>query len=269
MNKARVARGALNSVLLSLIGVASLPVLADDPPPPLGWSGRGEAGLAMTSSNAGTHSSSYNAKLDFAYDTQYWKHAFGASGLYASSETAGTSGKTITDNRWEAHEQSDYKFSDKGFWFGGAHYEEDHVGSFAYQEAVTTGLGYKFYNSDRTKLAMQIGAGYKIFKVRAEPPDVSYRDHDLIGTATIDYQRALTATTLLIEKATVESGSSNTLATNDLGLQVKMSTLLAIALAYQVRYNSQPAVGFGHYDRLTTVNLVFKFRQAGANTGVQ
>lgn len=256
MKVAPVARSAFGTVLLLAAAVPA--AHADDPP--LGWSGKGEAGLALSSSNAGTHSSSANAKLDFAYELPRWKHAFGGSGVYASSENAGDAEKTVTDNRWEAHEQSDFKFSDKNFWFGGAHYEEDHVGSFMYQGSLTTGVGYKIYNTDRTKFAVQIGAGYKVFKQRVEPPEVAERDHDVIGTGMLDYQRNFTATTLLAEKLVVESGSSNTMAQNDIGLQVKMSTVFAIAVAYQVRYNSKPADGFGRYDRLSTVNLVYTFK---------
>jgi len=262
MNEARVERNALRALLLIIPLGISLKAHADDPPP-LGWSGKGEAGVALSSSNAGTRSNTANAKMDVAYDLPLWKHALGASGVYASSENPGDAEKIVTDNRWEAHEQSDYKFSEKGFWFGGLHYDEDHVGSYAYQASAATGLGYKLYNTDRTKFSVQFGVGYKVFKQRVEPPEISSRDHDLIGTGLLDYQRTLTNTTLLTEKMALESGSSNTMAQNDLGVQVKVSTLFAIALAYQVRYNSNPAAGFGHYDRLTTVNLVYKFKHTG------
>lgn len=263
MNKACVLRRLFSSLLL-LIPLSVASVARADDPPPSGWSGKGEAGLALSSTNAGTRSNTANAKVDVAYDSPMWKHGVGASGVYASSENPGDAEKTVTDNRWEAHEQSNYKFSEKGFWFGGLNYDEDHVGSFAYQSSVTTGLGYNLYNNDRTKLSAQFGVGYKAFRQRVEPPAISSRDHDLIATGLIDYQHSLTATTQVTEKISTESGSSNTMVENDLGLQVKISTLLAIALGYQVRYNSEPGAGFGRYDRLTTVNLVYKFAHVGA-----
>jgi putative salt-induced outer membrane protein len=50
----------------------------------------------------------------------------------------------------------------------------------------------------------------------------------------------LTTTTSILEKFLVEAGSQNTFLQNDLALQVKINTRLALAVGYSVRDNTNP-----------------------------
>src|SRR5262245_45826613 len=79
------------------------------------WTGKGEAGLVLASGN--TDSKTGNVKLDLADQIDQWKHAFGGSAIYAAADDV------TTGQRWEVHEQSDYSFSAKNFWFGAGRYE--------------------------------------------------------------------------------------------------------------------------------------------------
>ena len=47
---------------------------------------------------------------------------------------------------------------------------------------------------------------------------------------------------------------------NDIGIQVKISDVLALAAAYSVRHNTDPPLGFGKTDTLTTLNLVYEIK---------
>lgn len=228
------------------------------------WAGKGEAGVALSSSNASTTTSSANAKFDLADQLEQWRHAFGASGIYASSKDENDVRETTT-NRWEAHQQSDFNFNASGFWFENLRYESDAIGNFEYQAATTTGLGYKVIDTPATRLSLQLGIGYKQFVQRVEPPEVSQRDHDTIASGVFDYRQSLTSNTSLTNKLTVESGDTSTVAENDLALQVKMTDVLALAVGYQLRYNSNPGMrtetaAYDKYDRLATANLVYEFK---------
>lgn len=228
------------------------------------WTGRGEAGVAFSNSNASTKTSTVNAKFEVANQLERWKHALGSSGVYASSKDENDL-KEITANRWEAHQQSDFRFGVRGFWFENLRHESDEIGSFEYQSAATTGLGYKFADTETIKFSTQLGAGYKLLKARVELPEVARAEHDFIVSGMVDYQHALTGNTSVIDKLIVESGATNTLAQNDLALQVKMSDVLALAVGYQLRYNSEPGMrtetaAFEKYDRLATANLVYEFK---------
>ncbi len=242
------------------------------------WQGKGELGAAQAKANTGASSTTWNAKFDLANSYDRWKHAFGASTVYNSSRAEASNAdpdpqdKTAA-NRWEAHEQTNYNFSTRAFWFGAGKYERDKVGSFLYQASLSSGVGYKFIENQDTTLIGQAGAGFRRFKRQDAAPGQDQKDSDAIVTAGLELKHQLTGTTVVLDKLSVESGASNTLVQNDLALQVKMNDKLALGLGYQLRYYSKPGfkditpttgTPFRHQyaktDRLLTANLVYEFK---------
>jgi putative salt-induced outer membrane protein YdiY len=62
-----------------------------------------------------------------------------------------------------------------------------------------------------------------------------------------------------VEALSVESGRSNTLLKNNLGVQVKMGSALALAVSYSyIRNSSPPVTVLSKTDQLTTVSLVYE-----------
>ena len=222
------------------------------------WTGKGEAGLVVSSGNTETETA--NAKLALAREEGKWKNAFGLAGLYASDED----GKTA--QRWEALTQTDYNFTPRTFWFGAARYEDDEFSGFEYQATASTGLGRKFVNSDTTRFVGTAGVGYKFFETRDALDDAGVlitpgdSDSEVIFRGTLDFERKFSATTSLIDKFIVESGADNTYVQNDVSLQVKMTDVLALAVGYSVRHNTDPPAGFEETDTLTTLNLVYEIK---------
>ena len=228
------------------------PALAD-------WTGKGEAGLVVSSGNTETETA--NAKLALAREAGKWKNALGLAGLYASDEDGRTA------QRWEALTQTDYNFSPRAFWFGAARYEDDEFSGFEYQATASTGLGRKFITSDTTKFIGTAGVGYKFFETRDVLDDTTGAlitpgdtDSEVVFRGTLDFEHKFTDTTSLIDKFIVESGADNTYVQNDLSLQVKMTDVLALAVGYSVRHNTDPPAGFEETDTLTTLNLVYEIK---------
>jgi putative salt-induced outer membrane protein len=223
------------------------------------WSGKAEAGLVVASGNTDTKSA--NAKLDMASTLEKWKHAAGFEAVYAASD-----GRS-SGQRWEVHEQSDYSFSARNFGFGAARYENDRFSGFQYQTTVSGGVGRHFIDTERTKLTGTAGVGYKFFETRDTFDDdtgVLLQDgssgNEAVFRGTLDFSRSLTATTRLLDKFLVESGTDNTFVQNDIAIQVKVSDVLALAAGYSVRRNTDPPPGFGQTDTLTTLNLVYEMK---------
>jgi len=223
--------------------------------------GRSEAGYVMARGNAETDTA--NAKLELIQDYGRWKHTFGLAGLYGSTSD------NVTAQRWDTRWQTDHKFSDRMYWFGGFRYEDDEFSGFDFQGIVTTGLGRRFIDSLNTKFSVQIGAGYR--RLRSEQlirNDTGYvidrvlgeADSDFVGNMGVDFEHAFNSSTTLINKLVVETGSRNTLTQNQLSLQVKMNEVLALALGFNVRNNSDPPNNLERTDTLTTVNLVYELR---------
>jgi putative salt-induced outer membrane protein len=211
------------------------------------WSGKGEGGIVFARGN--TKTETVNAKLEMAREVDRWKHNFGVAALRAKN--AGNK----TADRYGAFYQADYKLSEVTYWFGGLRYEKDKFSGFDYQASATTGLGRKFIDTETTKFSGQAGVGFKRLKNALTGATAD----NAILRGDLKYEHALTATTKIIDTFLVEAGSANTLAVNELALQVKMSEAFALAVGVGVRYNTDPPIGLKKTDTLTTVNLVYGF----------
>jgi len=211
------------------------------------WVGKGEAGVVLASGN--TQSRTLNGKLGLADTWDAWKEIIDLSALKAS--TAGT----VTADRFLAASQTNYALNDRAYWFGGLEYQHDKFSGFLFQESASTGLGYKFYDTTKTKLSGQVGVG-----VRRLKNDVTGADSSgAVWTAGMNYENALSATTKVVDKLAIEGGSANTQIHNFLGLEVKMSEALALAIGYDVMHNSKPPAPRKGTDDLVTANIVFSF----------
>lgn len=234
---------------------------ADDPPP--GWSGKGQLGYVMSRGNS--DSDSANAKLDLFLVRDDWKHWLSLDGLY------GRSAGITSAQRWDANLQSDYKVTERLYAFGALNYQDDRFSGFQYQATVSGGMGYKFIDSDTTRLAAQLGAGYRSLRpeqlIKDDSGAVTQRipgetDTEAVGTAGVDFDHAFNSSTKILDKLRIESGSSNTSINNDLALQVQMSKKLSLAAGFGVRHNTKPPAGLKTTDTVTTLNLVYAFSEA-------
>jgi putative salt-induced outer membrane protein len=240
MIEARVKRLALMATSM-VIALCATPAMAQ-------WAGKGEAGLSAASGN--TDARTANARLEASLKADAWEHSGTLAGQYARSD-----GDTHA-KRWEIGAQTHRAFSDSTFAFGGLRYEEDHFSGFDYQGVVTTGVGRKFIDNDTTKLSGQAGIGYKFFRAIG----ASRKESKLVGVASFAYEHQLNASTALFNRFSTETTSDNTFLQNDMGVTVKMSDPLALAVAYGVRHNTDPPVGFRKTDTFTTLNLVYEFK---------
>jgi putative salt-induced outer membrane protein len=247
---------------LVLAGVAR----ADDPAPADissdgSWAMRALAGYSKTGGN--TDTSSANGLFHVAHTYEDWKFLFGAEGVYGS-----TKGET-TAQAWDVHGQANYNFTTKFYGYAGLSYNDDKFSGFAYQELVSTGVGYQFIKTDATKLTGQIGVGER--RLRPEMLDEDAlgaiigttelpSQSDTVLDALVNLDHSFTSTTKIIASAAIESGHLNTMTTYGIALQVKMSSLLSLSAGYGLVRNSSPPAGVGKDASLTTLNLVYELK---------
>lgn len=233
----------LNRQIVAAVALALAAAVAQADP----WKGKGEAGAVWASGN--TDSSSINLKLSMSKEVDQWKHALDMSYLRASSNGDTSANKFV--GGW----QSNYNLDARTFAFGALRYEHDEFSGFGYQASASTGLGYKFYDTDTVKFSGQAGVGYRRLKDNV----TDETSGDVIFVAGLDYEYKVTATTKLVDKFHMEAGSDNTLLTNFAGVEVKMSDKLALAAGYDVTQNTDPPPGKDKTDTVTTLNLVYSF----------
>ena len=225
------------------------------------WAARAAAGFTRTGGN--TNTSSANALFHIAYVFDDWKLLFGSEALYGS-----TRGET-TAQAWDGHLQANYNLDPRLYWYSALRYDDNRFSGFAYQELVSSGLGYQFFNSDATKLSAQLGIGVRRLRpeLLTEDPTGGITATMLLPPTTeavldagVNFNQALNAYTHLIASVAVEAGSSNTMTTANLSVQVKMSSTLALSAGYQLIRNSQPPPGVGTSSTLTTLSLVYEVK---------
>jgi putative salt-induced outer membrane protein len=102
---------------------------------------------------------------------------------------------------------------------------------------------------------VQIGAGYR----RTELRITGETEDDPIARGAINFERNVTDTTLIYDRFLVEAGSSNTYLQNALGIEVKITDVLALDLDYAVRHNTDVLPGTGKTDQVVTANLVYSY----------
>jgi putative salt-induced outer membrane protein len=248
----RAARVVIGAGVIALC--VSVPAQAD-------WTGKGEGGLLLSRGNS--ESTSANAKLDVADQQGDWKNSVLLAGLYSKGADF------ETGQRLEARYELDRKISDRLYAYGAIRGERDLFSGFAYQASLTGGVGYKFIDSDTTKLAGTFGVGYRRLQpeelIKDPSGEVIQRikgdaSGNAVATAGVNFEHLLTKTTKLLDKLMVESGSSDTSVSNDFQVQVSMTDRLALAFGYGVRYNTDPAPGTKRLDQLTTVNIVYNIK---------
>lgn len=234
-------------------------VLAAALPAHAEWTGKSEAGLVVASGNTETETA--NARINMKYETEQWKNTVGGAALYASD----VDGKTA--NRWETFGELGWKFTERNFLFGAGRYEEDEFSGFEYQTTISGGVGRRFLDRPNTTMVGTVGAGYKFFETRDSFDndtgaliEAGRSDSEVVFRSTIDFEHKFSATTSLVDKFIIESGANNTFVQNDISLQVKMTDVLALAVGYGVRSNSNPPPEFKKTDTLTTINLVYDIK---------
>ncbi len=227
-----------------------------------GITAQGQLGLVLARGN--TDTSTANAKFELVRATRAVKDDLEIDGLY------GKTGHIVTAERWEANLQRDWNLSQRMFWFTDGHYEHDLFSGFAYQGSVATGAGYKFIDSDSTKLQIQIGAGYRRLRpeqlIENSLGEVTARitgssEGELVGNGKLDFEHAFNRQAKITDTVMTVAGSQNVYLENDLALNVKLNGSFALSVGYTVRNNSNPPPGLLHTDTLTTVNLVYQAGQ--------
>lgn len=211
------------------------------------WAGKGEVGYVQANGN--TSASTLNGKLNLADSWDAWKEILDFTAL------RGVTTGVTTAQRYTAMAQTNYALTDRSYWFGNVDYRNDKFSGFNYQADLTTGYGYKIYDTKEVKLSAQVGVGYG----RQEYAITDETKSNGVITAGFDFEDALTDTTKLVDKFGYVGGSADQFLHNFLGVEVKMSSALALAVGLDVQHHGSPPAGKKGTDELSTVNLVFAF----------
>jgi putative salt-induced outer membrane protein len=210
-----------------------------------GWRGSVFASADLSTGNTDTfdvsigsrvsnRTGAYNQTFSFAYD-------FGEAD---GSETQNELFTLYDVNR---------SFTDALYGYGLARAEND----FANDNRdlfVGFGAGYRIFNDAQTAWRVQAGPGYRISNIS------SGADIDEAGvSASSRFYHRFNEGMFLTNDTDIIFSDSNTLVSNDIGVNVSLNGPLSMRLGVKTDYNTDPAPGLDDTDTTTGLALVYTF----------
>lgn len=250
-------------VVASII-FSSVVVAADEDKAP--WKSSAELGYVSTSGN--TNTETIKSTFYISYEVEKWLHKGHAEVLSSKSETTDTSTMPATTKdertaaKWLVSGQSDYKFNDFDYFFGLLSYEDDRFSGFQYQAKLGFGYGRRVLHTENHELKLEIGPGYRIFKLEPTVPlaaTINDRQDEILLRANAGYVWSISETAKFTEDLTGEFGEDQDELKSVTALTANINRILAMKISYTVKRLDNVPVGTENTDKETAVTLVFTF----------
>ena len=164
----------------------------------------------------------------------------------------------LTAERYFASARATRTLSERWEFFAGLSGEKDPFAGFDLRGVVESGVTYHALLGPKHLLSFDGGLTWTD-EDRIEPePDTSYFG----GVVGLKYEWKISDTASLYERLLFYPNfdeSSDWRLSSDTGLQVSMTSLLAVKLGYELRYRNEPIGDAESTDATTTASLVFTF----------
>lgn len=211
-----------------------------------GWTGDVSLGLAATTGNTDTFDLSFGGRA--RYGNGPWNHTFGFAGEFANDNGV--------KNKEEIYATYDVnRYLNESFYvFGLGSVTYDGFGSNKWDAFLGVGPGYRIINTADTTWRVQAGPG-----VRYTEDQMGASSTDLAGIASSRFYRAFTETVSLTNDTDVVFSQEDTVATNDLGVNFRLTDRLSTRTSIRTEYDSNPDVGEVSTDNTFRVSLVYGF----------
>lgn len=211
-----------------------------------GWTGSVSMGLAATSGNTDTADLSFGGR--FRYGNGPWNHTVGFAGEFAEDN-----GVRNKEKIFATYDVNRY-FTEQFYVFG--------LGSFTYDGFATNekdaflgfGPGYRIINTPNMTWRIQAGPG-----VRYTQDQLGADETEVAAIASSRFYYKISESMFLTDDTDILSSKGDTVATNDLGVNFKMSDRLSTRFSYRTEYNSDPLPGLKSADNTLGVSLVYGF----------
>lgn len=249
--------------VIALLAIASGSAIAEEVKS--SWKSSAELGYVGTSGN--TNTETVKAGFDISYEIEKWLHKGHAEAFSTTSETtdATTVPAIIKDERtaakWLVSGQSDYKFNEFDYFYGLISYEDDRFSGFQYQAKLSVGYGRKVIHTDSHELKLEIGPGYRKFRIEQAPPPapLAESENETLARVNAGYVWTISKTSKFTENLTGEFGADQDELKSVTALTANINSTLAMKLSYTVKNLDVVPAGKENTDKEAAVTLVFTF----------
>lgn len=224
------------------------------------WRGTGGAALAYTSGNSDTSSLALTADLSKANAID--KISFNGFYNYARSTSNGI--RNTTADKWGAFGQYDYNLTPRTYVFGKLGLEGDKLIDLNLRASLAGGAGYKLIDTDTTSFNLFGGVGYSrdaydsVQTIHGRMDTHFSRSSLLLGEESSHKISDSTSFKQRLEFSPGVSGDKAKLAKFTAGLNVAMTSTLALTVGLTDTYNSQPPAGSVSNDVAVFTGISYK-----------
>ena len=213
---------------------------------PQGW--RGSLALSASAASGNTESQEVSLAGRLTYGTGPWSHTFGFAGEF------GEANDVRNEEKFFAIYEGNRYFTEQFYAFGLGRLEYDGFATNERDAFIGFGPGYRVVNTDQMTWRLQGGPGWR----RVERSDGSSETEGAF-IASSRFYYGLTDTVSLTNDTDVLGSDINTIATNDIGVNFKMTDTLSTRISYRTEYNSDPLPGLKKTDNTVGLSLVVGF----------
>lgn len=234
-------------ILLPVITVFAINLAhADEGKAPKGLSGAAELGMVITSGNS--DNSTANGKFSIENDVEKWLHTGKFSFVNTESENE------TTAERYLLNLKSNYKLGKEQFLFAGLTHDVDKFSGYDYQTSVIFGYGRILHDTEKYKLSVDIGPGYRTSKLETGGDESEVILH--LGAVS---KYTVNEASFIDASLSIDSGSDQTITTLELGYVNTLSDSLALKLGYDIKNSSDVPAGRKKTDTIASVSLIYGF----------
>lgn len=237
--------------------LASGNVMAEETASP--WKSSAELGYVNVSGN--TNAETLKAAFDVSHEKEKWLHKAHAEALSSKSETTDAATLITTEDRtaarWLVAGQSDYKINKSDYFYGLVSYEDDRFNGFQYQAKLGLGYGRKVIHTDVHELKLEIGPGYRKYKL--EPPANTASQSESLLRLGAGYIWKISKTAKFTEDLTAEFGQDQDEWKSVSALTANINSSLAMKVSYIIKRLDVVPAGTENTDKEMAVTLVYTF----------
>lgn len=218
------------------------------------WKGEAELGVLVTSGN--TDETILNSRFALAHETQRWRNNGELSSKYSESDNE------TTAEQYKASAKTDYKFSERQYWFLRGAYEADRFSGYDFESSLTTGYGNRVWRAgERSFLDLSAGLGYRYNKLDDTNADGQDAEKEAIARLAGQFDYALSDNALFRQTLSSEIGldENNVITESETALQANVVGNLSMKAAYRVKHLSSPPPDSEATDTEMSLSLLYGF----------
>jgi len=245
-------RTVLTTGLMMLL-LAALPVLADEGEEAKEPSWTGETGLSFVATTGNSETQTLGLDLKFERRPEPWGVVFGGSFIRAEQD------KELTAERYGAYVRGKRALSERWELFAGLSGEKDQFAGYDLRGVLDAGATYKALVGPTHELSFDGGLAW----TTEDFIEGQGSDNDYFGAILgLDYKWSFSDNAYLgqtLDYFPNFDNSTDWRFVSETSLQGSLTSLLALKLAYLIRYDNEPVPGFDDTDTTATASLVLKF----------